>query len=332
MGTCVGQTQNIAVASSLDTLNSSANEVITQAANAYDYSEFDLILNNETSLVKQKLVQYGKESESLTALQTAILKNTIESDSDYTVFNDLDNLYLNTNAKSDLNYALTSFKQLYNDPKVSQATDGSTYKTAINLVENSSISTCLDLPNSILGGGGTGGSGSSNGSNSDSDKIKFPVHEYNVSLIDYYVNGRLNDCTFFGIACNKDLCIGFYDTIVNCLMNLAYYSTMDIKGSVGIIYKALELISVATPAKNLIVAAWETITGVFASIWTTICNAFHAVPVIGTILSLILIIVGVSTIVLLGAMLVFGYLKKGFAIGWMIHGLFNWEPYCGEIN
>lgn len=74
MGTCVGQTQNIAVASSLDSLNSSANEVITQAANAYDYSEFDLILNNETSLVKQKLVQYGKESESLTALQTAILK------------------------------------------------------------------------------------------------------------------------------------------------------------------------------------------------------------------------------------------------------------------
>lgn len=270
MGTCVGQTQNIAVASSLDSLNSSANEVITQAANAYDYSEFDLILNNETSLVKQKLVQYGKESESLTALQTAILKNTIESDSDYTVFNDLDNLYLNTNAKSDLNYALTSFKQLYNDPKVSQATDGSTYKTAINLVENSSISACLDLPNSILGGG------SFNGSNSDSDKIKFPVHEYNVSLIDYYVNGRLNDCTFFGIACNK----------------------------------ALELISVATPAKNLIVAAWETITGVFASIWTTICNAFHAVPVVGTILSLILIIVGVYTIVLLGAMLVFGYLKR----------------------
>lgn len=39
-----------------------------------------------------------------------------------------------------------------------------------------------------------------------------------------------------------------------------------------------------------------------------------------------------ACIVTLVAMFVFEYLKKGFAIGWKVHNIFNWEWYCGEFE
>ncbi len=76
----------------------------------------------------------------------------------------------------------------------------------------------------------------------------------------------------------------------------------------------------------------ETISTIFSTIWATICSAFHAIPVLGAILAFAIGSVGVAVIFVLTTMFVMGFLERGFAFGWKIHGLLNWEFYCGQID
>ncbi len=47
---------------------------------------------------------------------------------------------------------------------------------------------------------------------------------------------------------------------------------------------------------------------------------------------MIISLVGAACIGTLVAMIVFGFLGKGFAVGWKIHADFSWEWFCGSLD
>jgi hypothetical protein len=50
------------------------------------------------------------------------------------------------------------------------------------------------------------------------------------------------------------------------------------------------------------------------------------------IVEMIIGLVGAACIGTLVAMIVFGFLGKGFAVGWKIHADFSWEWFCGSLD
>jgi hypothetical protein len=53
---------------------------------------------------------------------------------------------------------------------------------------------------------------------------------------------------------------------------------------------------------------------------------------LGFIVGMIIGLVGAACIGTLVAMIVFGFLGKGFAVGWKIHADFSWEWFCGSLD
>lgn len=77
-----------------------------------------------------------------------------------------------------------------------------------------------------------------------------------------------------------------------------------------------------------------TITGAASSIWVNFCSLFTAGGPVGIIIGLVIGLLGAAFIGTLIAMIVYGYLSKGFAIGWKMHSIrvWNWEWFCGNLN
>ena len=66
------------------------------------------------------------------------------------------------------------------------------------------------------------------------------------------------------------------------------------------------------------------ITCALSSLWASFCALFSSGGPIG--------LIGAACIGTIVAMIVYGFLGKGFAIGWKIHNIFWWEWFCGDLN
>ncbi len=317
LGTCINSTQSVATASNYDNFNSSAEEIINSVAQAYDYSNYDLTLDAETSLSKQKLLSFLKNDELVSSAEYAILNRQIKNASDYYQFDNIDSVFIREGYSERLASSISNFKTIMNDDTVASPLLNGELTTI-----NSGISTCGLDDMSVYGGGG----------GSPTKKTYFPVYSYDTDNVCFYENGKLNGYTFFGFAANKDTCIGFYNTIVNFFTRLGYYNISSIKGPAYIAWMALSMLSAKSFTIATILTAAHKVGAAFAGIFSEIGSFFATLPPFGAIFATIIIFVGVACAFQLAMMFVCGYLNIGFAMGWMVKSIFNWEWYLGEVS
>lgn len=76
-----------------------------------------------------------------------------------------------------------------------------------------------------------------------------------------------------------------------------------------------------------------TITGAVSGIWTAFASLFTAGGPIGILIGLVVVLLGAACIGTIVAMIAYGYLGKGFAIGWKMYTIWvwDWEWFCGDI-
>ena len=166
--------------------------------------------------------------------------------------------------------------------------------------------------------------------NSQNEEQKFlPIYNCYQNHVTNTINGTLEGIFFLGIMVSRDACINFYNVIANSLNNQVTYSASGVKGPVAMIIESLKLLA---PAATMATVT-SALTFYFSGLWNTFISMFSvAAGPIDWIVGAITALIGAACISTLVTMFIMGYQKKGFAVGWKVHDIFNWEWYCGEAN
>ncbi len=323
--TCISGCSNIANSVIYEALKEKTTTIINAASNAYDYSNYNLSTNEETSLLKQKLLKYYKDNDYLNSNEINSLEKIIKSSSDYTYFPDLDSLFINENNLESSNILNESKEILKNIVKIEDPNQYNISKSRIiNQIYLPKISlTSLNSNFSVYNG---------NGGSSPCDE--FPIFDYNEDEVSYYSSGKIDNTNFMGIICSKDACVSLYNLVAGFFNNLGNNNVNNAKGIGSIILEALKsLDTVACASASLIAAASTKIATALSTIFSKIMIFFQSFTgIIGKIIAVILLLVGASCIYVISRMIVAGYNSKGYAIGWKMKGLFNFSWYNGETN
>lgn len=162
---------------------------------------------------------------------------------------------------------------------------------------------------------------------------RLPILPVNSNNISTPVSGKVDEVNFFDLLCSKDACVTLYNLFADWLNNKTMYVASGTKTPVSVITDAFMLLMKSTViTSGIITSTIATITGAFAALWAQFCALFSNGGIVGVILGIIIALLGIACIGAIVTMIVYGFLEKGFAIGWKIHHIFSWEWFCGELN
>lgn len=327
--TLSGGCSSISNANRITSIKENAVEIVEKAAETYDFTDYlNLTFDEQESLVKKKILEYNEENNLIDEEYIVALKDHLKEDNSFTYFENIDELFI----KPDIS---KNVLQKNNEISASLITDLS------NAVGKDKAIFRNDIINSNLTNitinrdfGDTDGETQNNDNVSESATSEtetqslLPIHTYNQNHVTNTTNGTLDGVFFLGIMVSRDACINFYNTIANFLNNQVVYKVSETKGPVGLVIEALKTL---TPVTFATVTA--TLISYFSGIWNSFISLFSAAAgPIGWIVGAIIALIGAACISALVTMFIMGYQKKGFAVGWKVHNLFNWEWYCGESN
>lgn len=333
--TLSGGCSTISNANRITSIKENAVEIVERAAETYDFSDYLELTNDEQeSLVKQKILEFNEKYKLVDEEYIVALKEHLKEDEKFTYFENIDDLFIKPDISKivlEENNALHS--ELICDLSQSLVNDKEIIRDDIINSNITEIVVNHDY-------GDTGGSkvddDSKDDSNSNSktdntqnEKLDLlPIYNYDQNHVTNTANGTLDGVFFLGIMVSRDACINFYNVIANFLNNQVMYSASGTKGPVGII---IEYLKVLVPSTMATVTA--ALISYFSGIWNTFISMFSAAAgPLGWIVGWIIALIGGACISILVTMFIMGYQKKGFAIGWKVHHIFNWEWYCGEAS
>lgn len=298
------------------------------------------------------MLSYAKENQLFTVDVLDDLQTLIEKDPNSTYFDDVDELFIR---KSNVNPIIINEKinnagiKLNHDIRAISTLDKATVDKDL-IINNNFSDICFDV-------GETGGSGSSTGNNG-SDSLNETEVEENAEAtagdeifklltvpcdsnkISTSANGKVDGVDFFGLLCSKDACANLYNVFADLINKQAMYRSGGDITPFKIIteaFKELSFVVSTTIIGAAVVAKMKTligtITGAVSSIWTAFASLFTAGGPIGILIGLVVVLLGAACIGTIVAMIVYGYLGKGFAIGWKMHAIWvwDWEWFCGEV-
>lgn len=327
ISTCMSSgVSNIVQANRIEAIKEQAVQVVADAVDSFNYSNFVFDYEEYASVVKQKLYNFNKENNLIDDSHAESLVENLKMDFSYISAVDFDSIVLAKNISS-LNLSnevdFTKTTKFCVDEFIQQ-------KDVINCASNLN----KDVNNKFISvvSNSSDDKTISDASNKETDK--FPIHSYNATNISTYINGEVGGKKFIGIAASKDACVAFYNTVARWLNNMAFYKASGIKGPAGIIYetvKTLTLVAGGTALATAITSVVSSITTYFIGLWAQFISLFTAGGPIGILVGIIISIIGAACVGTLVTMFIFGYLQKGFAVGWKIHNIFKWEWYCGEL-
>lgn len=316
-----------------------ANEIILRAANDFNYDNYDLTYDEHQSFTKQKLYCYALENGLFAKDELDSLKQTIVSGDDFVKFGDVEKLFVNEpTSESDVTKATIGIKseKLYKDFENASISDAASIDGKI--VSNNYTNICFDL---CEGGASAAGNNEdednlNSESNADQRIFELPILNCDANNISASISGKVDGVDFFGILCSKDACINLYNAIANWANNQIAYRASGSSSPAKIIVEAFRTLATTTAIgaalATIIAGVIGTITGALSSLWAEFCALFAAGGPIGVIIGLIIGLIGAACIGVIVAMIVYGYLGKGFAIGWKIHHIFRWEWFCGDLK
>lgn len=152
-----------------------------------------------------------------------------------------------------------------------------------------------------------------------------PKMACNTSNFSSSVAGRVGGCYFLGIIVSKDACVGFYNFLVDLFNGIAARVNGGeiIPGVIGILSAVVAAIkggsagTITTALTNFLKLFWKE----YAALLTS--------GPLGIILAALIALVAALVIFIVVNMIVWGRKGSGFAVGWKIHNIFNWEWYYG---
>lgn len=314
MTTSISGCNQLATANKMASIKKEANEIILEASAEFDSNQLNISINEHISLIKHHLLQFNDENNLLDEEYLLALKE-------------------NADLGSTEEFALNSFEEksdeviedsnlLKNIGKAKQSSSSLSLKKGdfrFEKIEDLSLPNSTSLSSYVTS--------NSDGINSITNNQTLPVHSYNSSNVNSSANGKLDDKLFVGIMVTKDACVSFYNTVASFLNNQVMYAASGIKGPANMIIQALTCVTPALAATVI-----GSLIAYFSGLWTSFCSLFTAGGPVGIIVGTIIGLVGLACIAVLATMFVMGYMRKGFAVGWKVHNLFNWEWYCGEAN
>lgn len=353
ISTCLsGGCGQLSTANRVTAIKESAVEIVKQTIENFDYGYYDLSFSEQESFSKQKLLSYAEENQLFTVDVLEDLQTLIEKDPNFTYFEDVDELFIR---KSNVNPRIINEKinnigsKLNNDIRAISTLD----KVAMDrdlIVTNNFSDIYFDVGET----GGPSNSAGNNGSDSSNETeveetpetsnedeiFKLPTVPCDTNKISTSTNGKVNEVDFFGLLCSKDACANLYNTFAGWINKRAMYQSGNGITPFKIITEAFKELSfiasttiigaaVVTKINTLI----ATITGAVSGIWTAFASLFTAGGPIGILIGLVVVLLGAACIGTIVAMIVYGYLGKGFAIGWKMHTIWvwDWEWFCGDI-
>lgn len=300
--------------------------------------------NNDTLRVSSATVSTGSSlnystlSDSV-AVETSRTNSLVISTSSATTASSLSSLTTsnvnNLVVNSANSLALSSATQLFslinevNASEVTTNTEPNISQTS-NIVNKNGLSATssnLTVTNNPESGGTS--------SNIDTLPIK-SYDESNVTATTYHTFG---DCAFLGIYASKDACINVYNIFAGWANDQLTYTASGSGSPLNSVVEALKVAAAASATTALgitataaIASAISAVTGYLGSIWAGYIAMFTSAGAVGIIIGLIVTLLGLACIAVIASMIVFGYLGKGYAVGWKIYNLFHWEWYNGIID
>jgi len=165
-----------------------------------------------------------------------------------------------------------------------------------------------------------------------SSNNNLPVLSYNPSAPSTTLTGQVDGCSFIGLICNKEACISIYNVFAGFFNKQIMYKVSNSGSPLNLISEAFNTLkSIAVPSALVVGTIIAELTGFLSSLWAQFIALFTAGGLPGIILGSVIGLIGLACIATITAMIVFGYLGKGFAIGWKVHNIFWWESFHGYI-
>lgn len=342
----------IATANRVAEIKESAVELVQETVNSFDYSDYDLSFSEQESFSKQKLLSYAKENQLFTVDVLNNLQSLIESDSNFVYFDNVDELFIRKSYANPIivNEKINTIGSKLNK-KISEISVVD--KVAIDrdvVINNNFTDICFNVGET----GGSSGSSSDSGSDSsnevDIEEIpektteeeicKLPTVPCDSNKISTSANGKVNGVDFFGLLCSKDACANLYNAFAGWINKQAMYQSGNGITPFKIIteaFKDLSLVAgtaiIGAAVLTKINAIIGTMTGAVSNIWASFTSLFTAGGPIGILIGLVITLLGAACIGTIISMIVYGYLGKGFAIGWKMHTIWvwDWEWFCGDV-
>ncbi|MGM9813585.1 MAG: hypothetical protein ACI32C_01545 [Candidatus Enteromonas sp.] len=313
VGICLsGGCENLSNAERIETMKESSSRLIQRAKESFDYSDFSLTEGEQRSFLQQKLFSFAKENklyseESLSALESSILNDSSYFDSSASFFRP--------------EISIPSVKSAFLAEGVHWFSEiGSfSFETA-----TPSKSKPINKDESFKGYDGSGGGVST-----------LPKKDFKLTALNVSFSSSIHSRPFFGIFASKDACIALYNFLADFLNDQVMYHYSGSGSLASNIISAIKYLSspeIAPSALPALVASTiASITAQLSSFFSGFLAFIPPADPVTILLGIVLAVFVAAAVSVVVAMAIYGYLGKGFAVGWYINGLFEWEWFCGEL-
>lgn len=303
---------NLSNAERIEAMKASSVRLVQKASQSFDYSGFSLNEGEQRSFIQQKLYSFAKENELYSEEPLAALQNTIVDDPNYVDFS-------------------TSFFR----PEVSIPSVNSSFlaESLHWFSEAGSFSFETTTPSkskpinkdeSFKGYDGSGGGVST-----------LPKKDFELTALNVSFSSSIHSRPFFGIFASKDACIALYNFLADFLNDQVMYHYSGSGSLASNIISAIKYLSspeIAPSALPALVASTiASITAQLSSFFSGFLAFIPPADPVSILLGIVLAVFVAAAVAVVVAMAIYGYLGKGFAVGWYINGLFEWEWFCGEL-
>ena len=326
--TSISGLSNISNAKNSERLQELSSSIVSIAPNVFDYSDYNLTSDESSSFCKQKLYSYAKDNSLISNEQSQYLKNQIENSSDYTVFQSLDDMYLKGSNVSQFKYYLTSLNEtlIFSDvSSMSLSIKNTDIKPTFDQKNSDTVKTVSLSGDDLMTYDGGGGGGTSK----TQLETNLPYTESNVA---YATSGKLDNANFFGIICTPDMCISMYNKFAEWINNRCAYAAAGSKTP----FEAMRDIIISFASSGVFTAiviekVVKQIVRYLTGFLDGFFGLFASLSPIAIALGIIISLIAAVSVYVFAKMLIYGYMRKGFAIGWKVYSLFNWSWYNGEV-
>lgn len=309
-----------------------SNALLTDAPNAFDYTNYNLSNDEAESLSKQKLRSFAVENGLISQAQSNYLDNQIKTSSEYTYFPSVNNSFMkdeSTSQRESYEAEINLFKNnvIFDDVSPLSVSSSSTNtKPTLNKKETDSIDTASLPFDSMMNGDGTGGGGSNTNKNLALNT------SYDESKVACASSGTVDGSNFFGIVCSPEACVAIYNAMAKFVNNRNCYTASGIKGPLESIY---EILATLVSSGIFVASVVKASAGKIALILDKIIGEFFALFTSGDpikiIIGMVIFAFASLCVYIFSQIICYGSKGKGYAIGWKIHSLFNWEWFNGAI-
>lgn len=326
MSTCISCGCNdIAKCITMKSLEEKATTVVNSFNGLYVLDNFEMTTEDESTLIKANIMDYVGKYNLLQDEYFTQLEKMVSSESGY---NDIV-AYQRSLIKSDIPIKIKADYLLgltmdYDEHGILNL--GETYDVLPgidDLIPNHPLKPTSqpqrigkDLRFEFNNGGGGGG-----GTNPQDNVL--PLKTYNDNNVSLELNGIVNQHTFLGLICSADACKCVYNFISEKINNYAIRPN-DNKLSDWVKDFSVLVLNYKTPF-----ALYNAIksSGHFKKMISVINDIikFFKTDLVGKIITILCLVVVACVVSMLIAMFVCGFFEVGFAVGWIINNIFDWD-------